>query len=422
MSKNKDKKKKGGCAKWLLVILAIFAIAGGVFMYFGGFGTGESADPKEFSKYAGAIDSIEIPDGVAVVALGEATHGNREFQQLKLDVFKIMAEKYGVRTFAIEGDLGCCEAVNRYIHGGEGTPEQAAADIGFAIYRTEETAALIEYMRDFNKTAAQGDDMRFYGFDMQRGGKSLSYLVEECEKLGVDAGGIKALVDGNDWSSRYDYSQRKAAFESVKAALLSKEDSSFAVRLADVLIQNCEFFSLMESGADGDTSNALRDSYMKENILWIAAQEKDRGFDRIFISGHSGHVKRLSSYKNTGSLLAEELGSGYYVIGTEFYKTRCNLPSGTDGKRANHTFFSRDPLAKAAKKAGYDIRFLDFSKIPEDSSLRKYTSEYIYNGSLGEVYSYVMPFIPMTYRAFDDPEISYDGMIYVANATPTEIK
>ena len=61
-----------------------------------------------------------------------------------------------------------CEAVNRYIHGGEGTAKEAAAAIGFAIYRTGEMENLISWMRSYNVTAADGDDIRFYGFDMQQ--------------------------------------------------------------------------------------------------------------------------------------------------------------------------------------------------------------------------------------------------------------
>ena len=86
----------------ILCILAVLVLTGTVFSHFGGFGTGESADPKEFAAYAGQISEIAIPDNTRIIALGEATHGNREFQQLKLDVFQIMVEQYGVRAFALE--------------------------------------------------------------------------------------------------------------------------------------------------------------------------------------------------------------------------------------------------------------------------------------------------------------------------------
>ena len=189
-----------------------------------------------------------------------------------------------------------------------------------------------------------------------------------------------------------------------------------------MLIQNCDFFGQLEAGADSGSSNALRDSYMNENVLWVAEQEKSRNHDRIFISGHNGHMERLASYDNMGSLLAEELGEAYYVIGTDYYRTSCNLPSQMTGKRGNHTFYSHDPLAKAAKKAGYDTCWLDFDMIPEDSSLKNYTSEYIYNGSLVEGFNLLMRLIPMANRVFDNPELSYDSMIYVADASPIEVQ
>jgi erythromycin esterase len=82
----------------LLVVVLVIAC---FFSYFGGFGTGKCADTEEFAKYAGTISDISVPAQARVIGLGEATHGNIEFQQLKLEVFKVMVEKYGVRAFAL---------------------------------------------------------------------------------------------------------------------------------------------------------------------------------------------------------------------------------------------------------------------------------------------------------------------------------
>ena len=124
-------------------LLGVMALAALVFMRFGGFGTGENVNPEEFLAYAEPVENITVPESAKIIALGEATHGNAEFQQLKLEVFKQMVKNNGVRVFALEGDYGGCEQVNRYIHGGEGTAQEAAAAIGFSIYRTEEMAELI---------------------------------------------------------------------------------------------------------------------------------------------------------------------------------------------------------------------------------------------------------------------------------------
>ena len=102
-------------------LLGVMALAALVFMRFGGFGTGETVNPEEFFAYAEPVETITVPESAKIIALGEATHGNAEFQQLKLEVFKQLVKKNGVRAFALEGDCGGCEQVNRYIHGGEGT-------------------------------------------------------------------------------------------------------------------------------------------------------------------------------------------------------------------------------------------------------------------------------------------------------------
>ena len=87
-----------------LCIAAVIAAAAGIYAHFGGFGTGGCADTEEFSKYAVSVSELTVPEEAQIIALGEATHGNREFQQLRLEVFQVLAEKYGVRAFALEAD------------------------------------------------------------------------------------------------------------------------------------------------------------------------------------------------------------------------------------------------------------------------------------------------------------------------------
>ena len=50
-------------------------------------------------------------------------------------------------------------------------------------------------------------------------------------------------------------------------------------------------------------------------------------------------------------LLSKDAANGYYVIGTDFYKTHCNMPTRSPEKRTIQVFYSHDPLAKAAKLA-----------------------------------------------------------------------
>ena len=417
------------------VFLVLFLACGGFlfyfYSYFGGFNKVKAIDKEEFAKYSGNVSDITIPESVRVVGLGEATHGNAEFQQLKLDVFKLMVEKYGVRAFALEGDYGGCEAVNRYIHGGKGTAEEAAAAIGFPIYQTKEMADLIEWMRKYNVTAAEGEDLRFYGFDMQLYENNYKYLLEVAKTYAVQTTDLEKLWDKTEgkYSASYSADQKAKVIEAVKQDLLQLNDSTTAqaVHFADMLLQNIAVGKMMDNMAKGIV---LRDSLMFVNTHWIMTQEEARGNERIFISGHNGHIQRVHDYgtdgKAMGALLADELGEAYFAIGTDFYKAKVSLPKGVSAskgkKRSNHTFYSHDPWAKAAKKCGYETCWFDFSKVPDGSSLQQQLADYTWMGDVGEGYTPLMALMPMSYRDWVSPVKLYDGVIFVTKAKPIEVR
>ena len=416
-------KKRKRHTGWIVVLCmaAVIAVIAGIYSRFGGFGTGNCADTEEFAKYAASVSELTVPDEAQIVALGEATHGNTEFQHLRLDVLQVLVEKYGVRAFALEGDFGGCEAINRYIHGEGGTAAEALSATGFAIYRTEEMENLVEWMRDYNASAAQGDDLRFYGFDMQRRAYSYHYLLEALQKANINTADFEKLwsSEADDYVDGYTAEQRTQIITAVKNQL-SPEDAQ-AIHFADILLQNIELGKYIDDSAE---LNAQRDRMMAENTLWILQQEQARGNSRILISGHNNHIMQCENAGTPvlGSLLAENLGDGYFAIGTDFYKSVCNLPKPYTGKRITHTFYSYEPLAKASKKCGFDVSFLDFSKVSEDSALMEYLANNISMGSVGEYYSVLMNFVPRSYRVQRIPQDAYDAMIFVTDTAPIEIE
>lgn len=402
------------------VLIITVVVAAAIYSRFVGFGTGDCADTEEFSKYAVSVSELTVPDEAQIVALGEATHGNKEFQQLRLDVFRVLVEKYGVRAFALEGDFGGCEAINRYIHGEGGTAAEALSATGFAIYRTEEMENLTEWMRDYNASAAQGEDLRFYGFDMEQRAYSYRYLLEALQKADIDTADFEKMWDGeaNTYADSCTAEQRAEIIRAAEEQLMPGDVQ--ALRFAEVLLQNIELGKYIN---DSGELNAQRDRMMAENTLWILEQGQARGNSRVMISGHNNHIMQCENAGTPvlGSLLAEKLGGGYFAVGTDFYKSVCNLPKAYTGKRITHTFYSHDPLAKASKKCGFDLSFLDFSEVLENSTLAEYIANSIPMGSLGESYSVLMNFVPRSYRVRRTPQEAYDAMIFVTNAAPIEI-
>ena len=193
-----------------------------VFTYFGGFTTGKSLDVNEFKAYAKSVDQISTPQEYNIIALGEATHGNKEFQQLKLEVFKKLVEEHRVHSFALEGDFGGCEEVNQYIHGGEGTLKEIVQKIGFQIYKTEEMMQLIEYIREYNDE--EEEQLNFYGFDMQRIRYSFDALKKECIAEGVNLSFLDNFIIDGQWNQNYSYEEKKDLLMKLKKTLEAIED------------------------------------------------------------------------------------------------------------------------------------------------------------------------------------------------------
>jgi hypothetical protein len=101
-----------------------------------------------------------------IVALGEATHGTREFFQLKHRVLEYLVATQGFRVFAIEANQPECRTINDYVLTGKGTAKAALAGLYFWTWDTEEVLAMIEWMRAWNVEHPQ-QTVQFAGFDMQ---------------------------------------------------------------------------------------------------------------------------------------------------------------------------------------------------------------------------------------------------------------
>lgn len=410
----------------LVLAVVLITVTGTIYFTYGGFGTGPCADVNEFGKYASDIDSITIPEGTRIVALGEATHGNKEFQELKLEVFKVLVEKYDVKAFALEGDFGGCERANRYIQGGEGTAEDAASEIGFAIYRTDEMADLLEWMREYNMSAEDDEKLVFYGVDMQQYSDNCSLLIEDAKELGIDTSNLEKIFDGEEFVEGTLPNDKRNAILEIMVQLEEFDSiiADYGIHHAEVLIQNFDLGQAYNAG--GNEGTALRDKMMYENTLWVLETEEKRGNNCIMLAAHNGHIEQNGTYydpnkKVTGHLLSDEFGEAYFSIGTDFFATTDNLPK-TSGERVVKKFYSYDPFAKAAEKNNLEMCYIDFASVPASSPLRETVDGYCKMGSLGESYSILNRLLTYSYRVNRVPSETFDALIIVTKPQPTEIK
>ena len=376
---------------------------------------------------AANINDLTINDNARIIGLGEAAHGNAEFQELKLDVLKVLAEKHGVSGFALEMDYGEGVIINDYISGHAGMSiDEVMQAVNFTIYRTEDIRNLIEWMKEYN--TAHAGSLSFYGFDLQNPDVELNLILAFMAEhaIGEDldlAGSFASFLNGDTGFRDESLQEGFEKLNLLKTELETNRDAYQELynynRILDCIdnVLRARELAARYAGDDSMTEGGrYRDEMMAERVMEIAAAMPD---SRLMISGHNGHIGYAGSYTKTmGSFIRDELGDQYFAIGTDYFISLCNMPDSS-GRRADHRFVSGDILAYQARDLG--TYYLDFSRADKESELYGYIDKPIYTGSLGEGYSILNTILQDTVRLYCEPDFLYDAMILVYECTPLRL-
>ncbi|MFK4040563.1 erythromycin esterase family protein [Nonomuraea wenchangensis] len=118
-------------------------------------------------------------DGVRLAGLGEAMHGSAEFFSLRRRLTELLVRELGFTTLAIEAGAAAARAVDDHVRTGRGDARQVVAGLGFWTLDTAEMLAVVEWLREHNRTAER--PVRFAGVDPQHPGAALRSLREHLE-------------------------------------------------------------------------------------------------------------------------------------------------------------------------------------------------------------------------------------------------
>lgn len=397
------------------------------------------------------LSTITVPETVQVVGLGEASHGVQEYQELKGTVFQALVENNGCRSFIIEGDFGSALAVDEYIHGGEGTAQEAAAQIGFRIYRTQEMEDILTWMRRYNETAPEGKDLHFYGMDIQWADASKDYLFRVLDRvppvLREDVQGFRErleLLNDDDMFDLTDQElgQARKALEDMAhwmeevqeeiVAAVGEEKFAVAEECANSLFACC-----IVRGSSGLMEyNEIRDRYMAWKVQWYLYHGDG---SLLFINGHNGHIAKggMTSYSSLGKHLGEDLGAEvYFAIGTDARVTNYNSQTD-DGNFLEDTVENENALNSLRIESAANseltvlrntehkgpspsaVYYVDFAAAGKDPGWASLLSQPLSITSLNVGGPTT---IKAMYTTQIVPKDSFDGMIVFDTVSPTTLK
>jgi erythromycin esterase-like protein len=292
-------------------------------------------DPASLGR---AID--ELLASPTLLALGEPTHGVKEFPLLRNELLSHLVVERGYRSIVLETDYFAASIVDDYVAG-------AAADIdtvlatgfshGFgAIPGNRE---LVEWLREHNAGSAPSDRVSFHGFDppleMSSAPSPRRALSSVIDYLPASAVAIDALLgEDEEWTTEaamFDPAASIGDTDRARALRIVADDLASTLRRVAPRLLPADYdqavahmrtaqgllrYHAAMAGAAPDrmaTLFSLRTEMMAENLLATVRQERGP----ILVFAHNAHLRPVgdgASWPSAGALVRHALGERYTFV------------------------------------------------------------------------------------------------------------
>ncbi|MGH8876787.1 MAG: erythromycin esterase family protein [Stackebrandtia sp.] len=299
------------------------------------------------------LDDLEWLDeaigDARVVAIGESSHGNREFGLLRTRLLRHLVERHGFGAYALESGFGEGWRVDEWVRGRTGRLDELLANgVTSLMGLWTETRAQLEWLRRHNLAAVT--PVGFYGVDLP-GSQSdplpgldvvtaylaeadPDFVVEESLREAIAEYAASSLLVMPRMLAVYSglSGERKNAVTAGLADLAARlralrtdyvrrtgaETYERVLRVLDNTIALDGMIRELARGKPGGIHSSIRDTAMAETMELILRRE-----DRVVLAAHNAHIQRthfafpdVGASTTLGMRLAERLGDGYLAIGT----------------------------------------------------------------------------------------------------------
>lgn len=270
-------------------------------------------------------------EGARVVGLGEATHGSREFGDLRLSLTKILIEQSGFRVVAVEASESRLAVLAPFISGevGDGPEVRQRIERGWIGRRT--LRLMIEWARQWNAEHTL-DRVRIVGIDAQENEDARRNLGpflekaygERAAKRWKEAEAELAAADeqtavfgdsGVNAETKQFLTEVNAMLDVDASLLRARYGNGFetAREAARTLLEFADF----NSSGEGAVINHSRDHYMAGRIL-RSLEEAGAEAKAVYWAHNSHVVHPKDSTRSAGGVLRNVLGCGYFAIAVTF--------------------------------------------------------------------------------------------------------
>ena len=325
-----------------------------------------------------------------LVALGEATHGTREFFQLKHRMLEFLVSEMGFTVFGIEATMPEAFDVNEFVLTGKGDPARALAGLYFWTWDTEEVLEMIRWMRNYNADPHHQKKVKFYGFDAQVPTRAARVTLDFISKVDTE---LPAGTKGHSRRSPTRCTRNRTIPLGLTRhrprrtqcntllEILDRQKEHFMERTGagEWAIARQHAQVLAQSLALRNTKDMLagaraRDRAMADNIHWILEHEGPG--TKMVVWAHNGHVATAATGgpESMGYHLRKMYGPDMVVFGFAFNQgsfQAVQMPFGTGRLRPFQVKAAPEGSLDAMLAAsGLSLAAIDLRAIPKDGPVR----------------------------------------------------
>lgn len=367
------------------------------------------------------------------VLLGEASHGTHEYYTWRIAISKRLIQEKGFSFIAVEGDWPDCYRINRFVKGYSDAGSKALDVLKEFerwptwMWANWEIAALIEWMREFNRNKAIQNKVGFYGLDVYSLRESMEAMINYLRKEDPKAASlaIQALRCFEPYEEGQDYARAMLHLSSTcteEVVKLLKEvrkrshqydhdrEASLNAEMNAQVIANAEEYYRSMVSFRNESWN-IRDSHMVETLN---ALMKFHGKSaKAIVWEHNTHVgdarytdMRSEGMYNVGQLVREQHDDrgGVYIVGFASYQGSVIAGRMWGDKMEKMT------VPPAMKGSIEEILHSDSAEdkliLFESDNLKRKFDQYLGHRAIGVVYhpeyergNYVPTLLPSRYNA-----------------------
>jgi erythromycin esterase-like protein len=375
-----------------------------------------------------------------VLGVSELVEGTRAFPEIMQAMLATLAQRSGFRGIAVQAPMPEAMEVDRYVRTGVGNPRAALHVLG-SHWETQGVVNLVHWLRGYNSTRPESDQIGFYGFELPNGTHAVQVVTTLADSV---AGGplnrwLREQMQCVTTGESAAWGREGAAADSTfwnrcRGITASVVDSLGALRARiapgrTAALQQVRFAELMASVAQHDVDVGLRHLPRQEvvarHILWLADRQGPSA--NLLVWGRDVESGRLTlegggpSVVQSAVPLSHTLGERYrnlaFTVGDGVVRAS-PIAVGQREPGSERDMTLRRPTSGSYEdvliRASADNFFLDLRALPADTA-----GEWLKGPHPARLVSSVYSESPL--GSFQTPlefPAYYDGFLFVKHAAP----